>query len=439
MNICMMSNTFTPHVGGVARSVESFTRAYRELGHQVLVVAPVFADMPKHEDNVIRVPAIQHYSGSDFSIRLSIPGFLKNALDNFRPHLIHSHHPFLLGGTALCEAAARRIPLIFTHHTMYEQYTHYVPGDSPPIRAFAIELATGYANLCDRVIAPSESVAGILQSRGVTTPIAAIPTGVDVGRFKAGDGASFRAKMGISRDAFIVGHVGRLAPEKNLNFLAAAVSAFMERTPRAHFLIIGSGPSETELRTCFQNAGLASRTHFAGSRDGTELIDAYHAMDIFAFASKSETQGMVLAEAMATGVPVIGLDAPGVREVIRDGENGRLIQGDDRNSFTQALEWFENLDPAMRENLSNSAWETAQAFSLKTTAARALSLYESILSASGPPPGANEDSSWSKSIRMLGAEWEVWANVAHAANIALATPFHESPSSRIEIFRSGTK
>ena len=124
MNILMMTNTFTPHVGGVARSVEAFTAEYRRRGHRVLVVAPEFENMPEHETGVIRMPAIQHFNGSDFSVVLPTPGFLSSALEEFRPDIVHSHHPFLVGGTALRIARTHELPLVFTHHTMNEQNTH---------------------------------------------------------------------------------------------------------------------------------------------------------------------------------------------------------------------------------------------------------------------------------------------------------------------------
>ncbi|MDP2105797.1 MAG: glycosyltransferase, partial [Desulfobulbaceae bacterium] len=136
MNILMMTNTFTPHVGGVARSIESFTAAYRSKGHQVMVVAPTFENMPADENNVIRIPAIQRFNGSDFSVILPTPGFLSDAIINFQPDIVHVHHPFLIGDTALRIAKQHELPLVFTHHTMYEQYTHYVPGNSTAMKKF---------------------------------------------------------------------------------------------------------------------------------------------------------------------------------------------------------------------------------------------------------------------------------------------------------------
>ena len=190
MRVVMMTNTYLPHVGGVARSVDGFSRALRDEGVRVMVVAPEFPGMATDETDVVRVPAIQRFNGSDFSVRLPVPGLLDEPLERFQPDLIHAHHPFLLGDTALRVASARGLPLIFTHHTLYEEYTHYVSTESEAIKRFVIDLSTGYANLCDHVIAPSQSVAVLLQQRGVTSPITVVPTGVELDRFAKRSGRS---------------------------------------------------------------------------------------------------------------------------------------------------------------------------------------------------------------------------------------------------------
>ncbi|HSG05034.1 MAG TPA: glycosyltransferase, partial [Nitrospiria bacterium] len=294
MKILMFTNTFPPHVGGVAHSVASFMEDYRRLGHRVLVVAPIFPGTPAKEKGIVRIPAIQNFNGSDFSVRLPIPSFLFPKLDGFEPDVIHSHHPFLLGDTALRVAAWKKAPLVFTHHTMYERYTHYVPGDSPQMKRFVKELSTGYANLSDAVIAPSESIAEILRGRGVETPITEIPTGVDLSEFEKGDGEGFRRRHGIPEDAFVVGHLGRLAPEKNLVFLARAMNRFLKRDPTAHAVIAGSGPIQEELKRIFAKGGNSGRCHLIGTVLPADRTHAYHAMNVFAFASQTETQGMVL-------------------------------------------------------------------------------------------------------------------------------------------------
>lgn len=421
MNIVMLTNTYTPYVGGVARSVQAFTAEYRRRGHRVLVVAPEFADQPQDEMDVVRIPAIQHFNGGDFSAVLPVSGLLTEALDTFQPDLVHAHHPYLLGMTALRVARYRELPLVFTHHTLYEQYTHYVPGDSPALQRFVIELATRYANLCDQVFAPSESIARLLRERGVETPIAVVPTGVDTKRFAQGDGSGFRRMLGIPDDAFVVGHLGRLAPEKNLVFLAEAVVTFIKTQPRAHFLLVGKGPSEADIRTIFEREGLSARLHVAGILEPPQLADAYHAMDVFAFASKSETQGMVLTEAMAAGVPVVGLNAPGVKEVVKDQHNGRLLHEESIEAFASALQWVSGQASTERQVLKQCARDTAEELSMPRSAATALACYET-LHARALVDRTTEDEQWEHVLHLIGTEWDILKGLTGAAVAAFGGP-----------------
>ncbi|MHA1567383.1 MAG: glycosyltransferase [Alphaproteobacteria bacterium] len=419
MNIVMLTNTYSPHVGGVARSVEAFTNEYRRRGHRVLVVAPVFPNTPHHETGVVRIPAVQNFNGSDFSVVLPVPGLLTEALDRFRPTVVHSHHPFLLGMTALRVARYMGLPLVFTHHTLYEHYTHYIPGDSPNFKRFVIELATCYANLCDQVFAPSESIEQLLRQRGVAVPITVVPTGVALERFAAGDGTGFRASLGIPRDAFVVGHLGRLAPEKNLRFLAEAVVDFLKADSRAHFLVVGEGPSAAEIHATFERAGEGHRLHLAGVLRN-DLADAYHAMNVFAFASKSETQGMVLTEAMAAGVPVVALDASGVREVVENGANGRLLAGQSRPAFVSALQDIANMTPAQFSKLKGGALAAAENFSTERSVARALACYRQLRTTTSALRD-EQDSEWERVLHLLQAEWDIVKSMASAAGAALVS------------------
>lgn len=421
MNILMMTNTFTPHLGGVARSVERFSAEFRRLGHQVLVVAPTYDKMPEKESDVVRVPAVQNFNGSDFSVVLPIAGLLSDAIDDFAPDLIHSHHPFLLGGTALRIANIHDLPLVFTHHTMYEQYTHYVPGNSTRLQQFVMKLSTSYANLCNMVFAPSDSVAKILEGRGVTTPIKVVPTGVNGHQFARGSGSGFRAVMEIPQDAFVIGHLGRLAPEKNLEFLARAVVKYLQSNPNARFLLIGVGPSEQVVRRIFSDHNLQSRLYIVHALEHPLLASAYKAMDLFVFCSKSETQGMVLTEAMAASTPVIALDAPGVREVVVDAENGRLLSGDSIEQFTDALHWAFSLPAAKKKELHQTALQTAEKFSMERTAATALSHYEQVLTNGFAADKEKHCSVWQSMQRLIKIEWRIIKNVIDAADAAMSS------------------
>jgi glycosyltransferase involved in cell wall biosynthesis len=424
MNICMMTNTYLPHVGGVARSTSTFAEQYRRLKHKVLVVAPEYEGPPlsrRAAALVERVSAIQHFNGSDFSVRLPLAAGLSERLDAFQADVIHAHHPFLLGDTALRVGANKNVPVIFTHHTRYEDYTHYVPFDSPTLKEIAINLSTEFANLCDGVIAPSESIARLIKKRGVKVPIAVVPTGIDVRAFAAGKGGRFRRKCRIPATAFVVGHVGRLAPEKNLGYLTRAVALFLKATPSARFLVVGGGPSEDEMRKICADSGVGAQLILAGKHTGRRLHDAYCAMDVFAFASFSETQGMVLAEAMAAGLPAVALNASGVREVVRHGANGFLLPArTPAQTFAKQLARL-HADPALRKKFAVAARATAEDFSQEHCAKLAIGFYEKIRRVTRRKRLLTDANPWGALLDRVGVEWNLLAQKAQSVIAALSS------------------
>jgi 1,2-diacylglycerol 3-alpha-glucosyltransferase len=417
VKILIMTNTYHPFTGGVPRSIDTFTTQYRRLGHTVKIVAPDFEGQ-EEEPDVLRVPAIQNFNGTDFSVRLPIPFYLSEFADGFAPDIIHSQHPFLLGGTALRMAVRRETPLVYTFHTFYDHYLHYLPGGgSVAMKRFVNALVAGYANLCDHVIAPSRSVAQELARRGVTTPVDVIPTGVDVTAIEAGDGPGFRAEHGIPSEAFVVGFVSRLAEEKNLDFLCDAVIAYMEGEPKAWFVVAGSGPQEENLKARFTGSPLASRFLLLGNLTGTELHGLYNALDVFAFASLSETQGLVVTEAMAAGVPVVALKASGVEDVVDDGRNGRLLEEHDPGVFARAIAEVASLDADAYRTLSGRARETAAGLSDEVCARRALAVYGAVRREYREEH--EHETAWDEFVNVVTAEWNLLATIGAAAGAAL--------------------
>lgn len=418
MKICMLTNTYSPHVGGVARSVGILTQQCRGAGHEVLVVAPSFpGDRHEREQDILRVPAWQNFNGSDFSVRVPLPQLVRSRIDRFDPDILHSHHPFLLGDSALRMAYALHRPLVFTHHTLYEQYTHYVPFDSPGLKRFVIQLATEYANACDAVIAPSESVAELLRERGVETPVHAIPTGIDTSAFAHGDGDRFRSERGIPEDAVVIGHVGRLAREKNLSFLAGAVAAALRGEPRTRFLVVGDGPESAVIQRILREQGGEDRLLMTGKLAGDHLFDAYAAMDLFAFASQSETQGMVLAEAMAAGLPVVALDGAGVRDVVRDGINGRLLAATAPVTAMAEVLRETLADVPLRARWAEGARATALQFDRGRCAGEVMALYQSLDLASRA--AGTDWNWWDRLLGRIEAEWELISAKAESAGRGL--------------------
>lgn len=413
MNICMFTNTYLPHVGGVARSVSTFAQDLRKIGHDVLVVAPTFDGQTDSEDekHVLRIAAIQNFNGSDFSVRIPAIGLIDNEITEFQPDVIHSHHPFLLGDTALRAAERLNLPIIFTHHTRYEEYTHYVPLDSDMLKRFVIHLATEYANLCDAVIAPSTSIQKLLREREVTSPIEVLPTGIDLDYFKQGDGERFKTAHNIRETVRIIGHTGRLAREKNLPFLAKSVTQFLQDRPDFVFVVAGTGDAEKEIKEIFAGAGRQKQLVLPGILEGNGLADCYQAMDLFVFASRSETQGLVLMEAMAAGTPVIAIRASGVSDVVEDEKNGRILPSDSSvHSFADAIAGAFDQDRIA--GWSSEALVTARQFSREKCAEKLLELYEKTISNHGGD--SVEMEGFDELLRKIKVEWELLQEKASA-------------------------
>lgn len=420
MNILMMSNTYKPFIGGVERSVEMFTEEYRRQGHRTIIVAPTYQQI-SCEPDVIRVPAIQHFNGTDFSVQLPIPGILTAALKEFVPDIVHSHHPFLIGDTAVRIAAKYNVPIVFTFHTFFERYTHYVPGDSPALKKFVVALSSGYANLCNHVIAPSGSVRDELRQRGVTAPISVIPTGIDMKEFTPGNRMKCRHALSIPHDAFVLGFVSRIAPEKNMFFLSRAIVDFLKKEPHSHFLCIGDGPSLPELKHFFKRYAIADRVHFTAALQGKELIDAYHAMDVFTFASLTETQGLVILEAMASGLPVVALDAPGIKDIIIDGVNGLLVTQEDAATFSRTIKKLYTMNEHEKKRLKKAMKDTVRDYTKEKCAKRILDIYSSLIDQEVFYKKSDYDTFFMETKRLIKAEMDIINNMAAAAGKAIKT------------------
>lgn len=416
----MMSNTYRPFVGGIEHSIEMFSDRLRRAGHRVVIVVPDSPDAPEVETDVLRMPAIQQFNGTDFSMELPIPGLLETKLKKFRPDLVHSHHPFLMGDTALRVASRFQVPVVFTFHSFFEHYTHNVPGDSALLKRFVIALSTGYANLCDQVIAPSESVRDEIIHRGVDRPISVVPTGINISAFKTGDRKRFRNQEKIPPDAFVIGTISRIAAEKNIVFLANAASEYLSRNTRAHFFLVGQGPAVAEVKQIFDSRGVATRLHELGTLQNNDLVDAYHALDLFVYTSLSETQGIVMGEAMAAGLAIVALDAPGVREMVQDKVTGRLLIDRNIDSFVNAITEFTAMPQADKDACSHHARSAVERFSEEATFSLLLDVYQRALSGNSHH-GQTQDSSWKEAKRWFATEWELLSNVAHATGKAMET------------------
>jgi len=423
MHIAMFSNTFLPMLGGIEKSVATFAADFRKAGHRCLVVTPEMTGAEESDEETLRVPSLKNIGGSPFSLHLPIPGLLTTKMDDFAPDIVHAHHPFLLGDSALRTARRLDVPLVMTYHTLWDRYADFFPGET--LKNIVVRLSVEYENLCDCVIAPSASLAAMIADLGVEAPVEVIPTGIDLALFSSGDRTRGRALLGAEENWHIAGYVGRVGPEKNLAWLCEAAAKWCRGDPLAHLAIIG--PSETYgpvLRKVFERAGLAGRLLLPGAFRGGDLADAYAALDAFTFTSKSDTQGIVLAEAMAAGLPIAALDAPGAREAVTDAENGLLLPGDaSLEDYAGALaKLFAG--PEKTAAMGRESSRRALAYDRRLTAARMLELYTSLIAAHSLSSTRRRDDgkvgSLAKMAGRLDAEWLLLSTKAAATVNAVA-------------------
>ncbi|MFP4473421.1 MAG: glycosyltransferase [Candidatus Omnitrophota bacterium] len=418
MNILMMSNTYIPLVGGVERSISTFSEAMRSDGHNVLIVTPELRGQDPNESGVLRLPSIHRVKDTDFSLNLPLTAEFSNEIREFKPDIVHSHHPFLLGDSAQRIAARHGIPIVFTYHTIYEQKMHYLDFDTEQSRRFIKRLAVEYANHCDAVVTPTKSIGEHFRSQGMKTPTEVIPTGIDMKTFGHGDRGHFRKTFNIPEDAFVVSHIGRMVKEKNVDFLTRCVLKFMEQKPDTHYLLVGGGPSLKEIKEQVSEAGLSGRVTITGNLDGQDLIDGYHAGDVFGFASHSETQGLVLLEAMAAGLPVIGVDAFGTRDFVESEKNGKVIPEDDDGVFADALSWYYQLDDARKKEMRKNARDCAKSYSIGRCTERMLNLYRRLIQNTKQQKDHND--AWQEFLSRAKTEWNIMKGLAKAGDAALS-------------------
>jgi 1,2-diacylglycerol 3-alpha-glucosyltransferase len=415
----MFTNTYLPHVGGVARSVDTLCNGLWERGHQVLVIAPTFRGHEADIPGVLRVPAIKNMGNSDYSMPIPLSRPIQDEIDAFGPDIVHSHHPFLLGHTASRVAATCGVPLVYTYHTRYDIYVRQFVESQRLWPDLARNLANGYANLADAVIAPSQSMKDLLLQQGVYSPIKVIPTGIDVDRFAGGSRAELRAKLGLTDKDFVVGHLGRLTAEKNLEFLFESALRFLADNPDAHFVYAGDGPMRTEMATRLSGSPLRRRMHFLGEVKGDDVVAFYAAIDVFAFASKSETQGLVVAEALASGAPVVALDASGVRDALRHCESCVHLGADaSPEAFAAALSGYALRNAAQVEKDRAAAHAGAKPYSIGAMAENIEALYAEVAEVTrrGNQRSRTE---WERILEGLAAEVGMFENLFRAFGITL--------------------
>ncbi len=389
MRILFFSNTYKPTVSGVVTSIALFRQGLMSAGHEVHIIVPEYADYQDEEPYVFRFPALDMSERWNLSLVVPFKATMAPTVHGIKPALIHSQHPVWMGDLAAVFARDLNIPLVFTFHTRYDVYAQkYIPVASKLAGIVTEEVIKRYLEKCTHIIAPTPSIRDfILREYAPDVPVTVVPTPVDLSRYHDLDPR--RARAAIRQDhsiapeqAELLLYVGRLANEKNLLFLLRAFARVTTNHSQARLLLVGRGPHERSLRRLTKKLGLDERVIFAGPVPHSEIPHYAAAADLFVFASQSDTQGLVLIEAMAAGTPVVAVEAPGPVDVLAEG--GGLLVPAQEDAFADAVLKLLADEPRRRA-LGEQAAQVAQHYTIPITAARLLNVYEEAIAA-GPRP-----------------------------------------------------
>jgi 1,2-diacylglycerol 3-alpha-glucosyltransferase len=422
MKILFISDVYFPRINGVSTSIETFRHELRALGHTVHLVAPDYQTANGHGKVItpysthhVRLPhpnpLPQAVEGTNEPLRglfvtadetdiLRVPakgvpldpedrfmsfGAVMQHLEKFRTEkydLIHIQTPFVAHYLGVKLSKLLGIPCVETYHTFFEEYLyHYIPlVPKNLMRLIAKRFSRHQGNSLDGMVVPSNPMLQVLKEYGITTPTEVIPTGIEPDSFVPGDRTAFRAKHGIAQDRPVLLFLGRVAFEKNIRFLLEVVSQVRRDTPDILLVIAGEGPALKSLMHEVKTMDLTDSVQFIGYLDrATELNSCYRAADIFIFASRTETQGLVLLEAMAQGTPVVSTAELGTRDVLREGE-GVWIARDELSDFAaKVVNMIKDEDA--RVALGIAGREYAHGWSAGRQAERMLTFYQDILAA----------------------------------------------------------
>jgi glycosyltransferase involved in cell wall biosynthesis len=385
MNILMISDVYFPRVNGVSTSIATFRGSLAALGHSVMLIAPDYLTAADDDAGIVRTPS--RYLFLDPEDRILKAGeilALENQLRDRRFDLLHIQTPFIAHHVGVKLARRLGIPCVETYHTYFEEYLyHYIPFlPKLFLKSVARALTRRQCNQMDAVVVPSQAMHEVLDDYGVRAPVSVIPTGIEPGDLPPGSRERFCSTHGIDASRPMLVHIGRVAHEKNIAFLLDVLLAVRRVVPEVLLVIAGEGPALAHLRRKALVLRLERNVRFLGYlKRGPALSDCYCAGDVFIFASATETQGLVLLEAMTLGVPVVSTAVMGTRDILAAGK-GALVAGETVTDFADKVVRLLG-DPRLRERLGREARDYAAGWSAEVIARRLVVFYSEVIAMYG--------------------------------------------------------
>ncbi len=377
MRIGMMADVYKPHVSGITNYI-ALNKAYLEQhGHDVYVFTFGDENYADDEPNVIRsvgVPLLD--TGYYLSLRYTKAARrLLQTMD-----VVHVHHPFLSGSLAIRYCKPYNVPIVFTNHTRYDLYAQaYLPALPEGVGETALQayLPT-FCRLVDLVISPSPGMRDVLVKFGVDVPVEVVPNGVDVRPFLKNVQPLERAEFGFSQHDVVLIYTGRLGPEKNLPFLLRCFGGAVQAYDHLALLLVGDGSERDNLQDRVRVMGIQDRVHFTGMVPYGDLPGYLAMADAFVTASVTEVHPLSLIEAMAAGLPVLGIQSPGVGDLIEDGVTGFIVAEEDLAAYTAKLIRLVTRHKQRRQ-MGEQARQVAQAYAIENTTQMMLEKYQAVV------------------------------------------------------------
>jgi 1,2-diacylglycerol 3-alpha-glucosyltransferase len=377
MRIGLFTDAYLPQVNGVATTVEELKNSLLKKDHKIFVISSQYPKYKDKDKNVLRLKSVKLWKNPELRVSYMFPDRIFQQVLMLNVDIIHGFSGGAVPSLGLTLAKIKRKPYVFTYNTRWNKYTHYILNGKI-IRPKAMErMARIYCNVCDHIVAPAAYVKEELISFGVKKPITVIPNGVNTTKFKPAKNNDLKEKLGLKKNDQIILCVARLAKEKSLDFLIKTFAEFTKTNSNAYFVIVGDGPEKENLKKLINKLKINKRIILIGCVKYADIPQVYNGADVFIFASQTETEGMVVLEAMSSGLPVLAVKDRVFEQFIESGKDGILVEKDE-TEFNQNLGKLLK-DRKLRLTIGKNTRAKAEQFSLDEIAQKFENLYKQLV------------------------------------------------------------
>ena len=376
MNVAIFTNAYKPIISGVVNCIDLMRQHLIKKGHKVFLFAPEFSGYKDKDENVYRYPSINLTNKVKFPLPITIFPIAEKIMTTEKIDVIHCHHPFVLGEEGARWAERLKIPLFFTFHTQYEQYAHYIPLPENLVKSAAKYVVSSYTKKCSVIITPGTAIVEQLREYGITKNVVHMNNSISLDAFRNLDREKIRKKYNIAENEKLLVYIGRMAQEKNIPFMIDCFEKIKTEIP-SRLMIIGEGPELESFVLYVKNKGLEKDIIFPGRVEYNEIPEYYAVAQAFIMTSTTEVKPLALLEAMASGLPIIAVNACGVSDTVIDGFNG-LLTGENKEEFVNAVVKVIS-DETLLQKMSENSINVSKEYCADNLTERLISLYNDAI------------------------------------------------------------